>query len=535
MPPRPAGRQPALPGFGPDDVLPDAADPEPDPPPTPPTTPATPPTSPARTPPAFAARLAPRTRRPSLFDARPDDPPEPLRPQPPAPAAPTLVVPTAVPELAAGEAGKARDLLAAVRALRAVEAAGRPAIPAEADALARFPGFGPVALSLFPNPATGAYKDAAWQARGEELRSLLTPDEYASARRTTFTAFYTPPAVMRAALAALDRLGVPADARVLEPGCGAGGILAHAPAGYRLVAVELDGLSARVARARCPGHEVRHEDFRDSAVSGFDAVVGNVPFADLRLDWHGSRLSLHDYFLVKAADALAPGGVLACVTSHFTLDKQTGTARELLAARADFLAAVRLPSDATKREGTAVVADLLLLRKRAPGEPTRHADDAWLHVAPLAVGGAEVAVNAYFLRRPDMVLGTWGRKDTLYGTAGYSVEPAGDLAEQLARTVASLPELPRRHSAISAGPLPAARFVPPPTARRPRAASSSATTAGCTRWPTAAGPSRWCTVGRPWRPAGRSPAAGWPRWSACGTAPGPSSGHRTRAGRKPTG
>ena len=151
-----------------------------------------------------------------------------------------------------------------------------------------------------------------------------------------------------------------------------------------------------------------------------------MPFADLKLDYQGQKLSLHDYFFAKSIDALKPGGVLALVTSHYTLDKQNSAVREYLASKADFVGAIRLPSDAFKREGTAVVTDIVFLRKRDRGEPAHHVDPDWLGVAPLAIAGAEVPVNRYFLNHPQMVLGKWSRKDTLYGGEGYSVTGSGD-------------------------------------------------------------------------------------------------------------
>src|SRR5262249_11138458 len=141
-----------------------------------------------------------------------------------------------------------------------------------------------------------------------------------------------------------------------------------------------------------------------------DAVIGNVPFADLKLDYHGQKLALHDYFFAKAVDALKPGGVLALVTSHFSLDKQNGILREHLAERADFLGAIRLPSDAFQREGTRVVTDILFLRRRAPGAPAQHADPEWLSVRPIDIEGTQVPINGYFLHHADMVLGTWSRQ-----------------------------------------------------------------------------------------------------------------------------
>src|SRR5205807_5420755 len=143
----------------------------------------------------------------------------------------------------------------------------------------------------------------------------------------------------------------------------------------------------------------RIENFRDTRLpeDKIDAVIGNVPFADVRLDYRGQKLALHDFFFAKSIDALKPGGILALVTSHFTLDKQNAALREYLASRADFAGAIRLPSDAFRREGTAVVADIVFLRKRSPGESPSHADPQWLDIAPLAVEGVEVAVNRYFL------------------------------------------------------------------------------------------------------------------------------------------
>ena len=172
----------------------------------------------------------------------------------------------------------------------------------------RFGGFGPVALSLFPDPVTGTYKDPAWQTLGETLRMLLSPEEYESAKRTTFNAFYTSPTVIRAMHEALGRLGVPREATVLEPGCGSGNFIGHAPRGMRFIGVELDSLSGRIARTLHPGHDIRIENFRDTTLPEgcIDAVIGNVPFADVKLEHRGLRLSLHDFFFAKSIDARNP-------------------------------------------------------------------------------------------------------------------------------------------------------------------------------------------------------------------------------------
>jgi N12 class adenine-specific DNA methylase/SAM-dependent methyltransferase len=327
-----------------------------------------------------------------------------------------------------------------------------------------------VALGVFPDPVTGRYKDATWKALGEELKTLLSPEEYDSAKRTTFNAFYTSSTVIRAMFQALERLGVPSAARVLEPGCGPGRFLYLAPAGMRFIGVELDSISGRIARALHPGADIRIENFRDTRLSEIDAVIGNVPFADVKIEHRGQRLSLHDFFFAKSIDVLKPGGVLALVTSRFTLDKQNAAVREYLAERADFVGAIRLPSDAFKREGTAVVTDIICLRKRAPDEEPHHADPDWLHVTPLSIEGADIPVNRYFLTHPEMVLGTWSRKDTLYGTEGYSIASNGDLAQQLSEAVRRLPEVtPAEAQATS----PAAPAQAPPTFTPPPADPSS--------------------------------------------------------------
>ncbi|MGL6076735.1 MAG: DEAD/DEAH box helicase family protein [Fimbriiglobus sp.] len=325
-----------------------------------------------------------------------------------------------------------------------------------------------MALSLFPDPVRGTYKDESWRELGEELKSLLPPEEYASAKRTTFTAFYTSPVVITSIYQALDRLGVPPNAHVLEPGCGSGNFMALAPLGMRFLAVEQDALSARIARARFPAHDIRTEDFQSTRLpADLDAIVGNVPFADIRFDYKGQRLALHDYFLAKSADALRPGGILALVTSHYTLDKQNAATRELLAAGCDFVGAIRLPSDAFKREGTAVVTDIMILRRREPGHPVTHADPDWLGTGPLTLDDRTVTVNRYFLNHPEMVLGSWSAKDTLYGTDGYSVTSTGDLRDQLRSVIALLPE--RRPPPVLREPaIPVVRtpaFVPPPPDR----------------------------------------------------------------------
>jgi N12 class adenine-specific DNA methylase len=379
----------------------------------------------------YTSRLKPK----SLFDRPPE------REEPPAPLpAPPPEAPLPTPDIASTDRQKALDILAAIRTLKTVEEEKRPATPQEKQALARFCGFGPVALRIFPDPVKGTYKDG-WQSIGEELKALLTPQEYDSAKRTTFNAFYTSPVVMQAIHAGVGRFGVPEDGLVLEPGAGIGRFMTGP---HRYIGVELDSISGRISRLLHPQADIRIENFRDTKLPPLDSVIGNVPFANLQMEHNGQKFSLHDFFIAKSVDALKPGGVLAVVTSHFTLDKQNAAAREYLAERADFLGAIRLPSDAFKREGTAVVTDIVFLRKRGKDEQVNHADPAWLETAPLEVEGASVSVNRYFLNHPEQVLGTWSREKTLYGDDSYSVQSNGNLAEQLRDAVERLP-MPERH------------------------------------------------------------------------------------------
>ena len=359
--------------------------------------------------------------------------------------------------IASGQKAKARDILAAISALKSIEHGGRDPTSEERRILARFCGFGPVALNIFRNPVTGDYKDG-WHTIGEELKTLLTPEEYDSAKRTTFNAFYTSSTVITAMHAALNRLGVPADALVLEPGCGPGRFLYLAPEGMRFIGVEMDGISGRIAKALHPGQDIRIENFCHSRLPQLDAVIGNVPFADLKLDYNGQRFALHDYFFAKSVDSLKPGGVLALVTSHFTLDKQNAAIREYLASKADFVGAIRLPSDAFRQEGTAVVTDIILMRKRSLDDPPNHIAD-WLTTKALSIEGQPIAINAYFHTHPEMVLGTWSGKDTLYGGEGYSVASNGDLSRQLNQAMNRLPQF----ETFQASPVePVRSFTPPP-------------------------------------------------------------------------
>jgi N12 class adenine-specific DNA methylase len=386
---------------------------------------------------------------------------------PSAPPAPTVHADEPLVGSASGEKAKARDILEAIRIVKQIEEENRIASKEEKQALRRFGGFGPVALSLFPDPITGKYKDTGWETLGRELESLLSPEEHDSAKRTTFNAFYTSPEVINGMHDALDRLGVGPGSLILEPGCGIGNFLGHSRNGSRYIGVELDRTSGQIARALHPEHDIRVENFRDTRLpeGKLDAVIGNVPFASIKLEHRGHRFALHDYFFAKSVDALRPGGILALVTSRFTLDKHNAAIREYLAERADFLGAIRLPAEAFKREGTRVVTDIVFLRKREPGQPAAHADPDWLGTGTLSVEGSEIAVNRYFLNRPDMVLGDYSLANQLYAHDGFSVKGNGPLDERLKHAIARLPEfqtvMPEH---VEPEPVPA-RFTRPPPLR----------------------------------------------------------------------
>jgi len=286
---------------------------------------------------------------------------------------------------------------------------------------------------------------------------------------------------------AVVRLGVPAQATVLEPGCGTGNFMAQARPGQRFIGVEMDSISGRIARALHPEADIRIEGFQESRIAPVDAVIGNPPFGDVDIKYAGEKRPIHDFFFAKSVDCLKPGGVLALVTSRFTLDKQNAATREYLAERADFLGAIRLPSIAFKREGTDVVTDIIFLRKRASGQEPHHADPDWLKTSPLGIDGLDVSINRYFHNHPDMVLGDWSRTNTLHA-GGISLIARDDLDAQLKAAIQRLPECaPAQVGQQSEAPSPA--FIPPPLL--PHLTEGSFFVARTARWPRSWAASRY--------------------------------------------
>ena len=286
--------------------------------------------------------------------------------------------------------------LDAIRTLKTVEAENRTATAEEQAVLAQYVGWGGLA-SFFEekNP------------RYAELKDLLTDAEYAAARESTLTAFYTPPVVIRSIYAALRQMGFK-QGNILEPSCGIGnflGMLPESMSGSKLYGVELDDLSGRIARQLYQRSSIAVQGFEKTAFPDnfFDVAIGNVPFGQFHVaDKRYDRLNfpIHEYFIAKSMDQVRPGGVVAFVTSSFTMDKQTASARKYIAQRAELLGAIRLPNNAFKAAaGTEVVSDILFLQKRDRMVDT---EPEWVHLAESEDG---IQMNRYFLDHPDMVLG----------------------------------------------------------------------------------------------------------------------------------
>lgn len=347
-----------------------------------------------------------------------------------------------------GEMAKLRANLAALRTLRAVQAAGRPATAAEQAVLARWASWGAVpgvfeARTNHPNYARFAAERA-------ELRELLSAAEYAAAELTTLNAHYTDAAYVQAIWDAVQGLGFDGGI-VLEPGCGSGNFIGLAPASSRMVGVELDPVTAGIAAALYPHAEIRTESFADTRApaGAFDLAVGNVPYADVRLTdrrHNPGRHSIHNHFIIKSLHLTRPGGLVAVLTSRYTLDAVNPAARREMAALADLVAAVRLPSGAHQAAaGTQAITDLLILRRREPDrEP---APIAWEQTRPLDLDtAAEQAdqVNEYFADRPERVLGEMVLGRGMNRDGELIVRPTGDPAADLARVLRDVVDEARR-------------------------------------------------------------------------------------------
>ena len=286
--------------------------------------------------------------------------------------------------------------LDAIRTLKAVEAENRAATAEEQALLAQYVGWG--GLADFFDEKNPRYS---------ELKDLLTDAEYAAARESTLTAFFTPPVVIRGIYAALGQMGF-TQGNILEPACGIGNFLGMLPenmSGSKLYGVELDDLSGRIARQLYQKSSIAVQGYEKTAFPDnfFDVAIGNVPFGQFHVpDKRYDRLNfpIHEYFVAKMLDQVRPGGVIAVVTSSYTMDKRTASARKYIAQRAELLGAIRLPNNAFKASaGTEVVSDILFLQKR---ERMVDIEPEWVHLATNEDG---IQMNSYFIDHPDMILG----------------------------------------------------------------------------------------------------------------------------------
>jgi len=345
-----------------------------------------------------------------------------------------------------GPKAKYQANVAAIKLLKYLEETTGQATPEQQEVLSRYVGWGGVADAFDPDKP-------AWDAEYSELKELLTPEEYAAARASTLNAHYTSPTVIRAIYEAVEQMGF-RTGNILEPSCGVGnffGMLPESMAGSRLYGVELDSISGRIAQQLYPKANITVAGFETTDRRDFyDLAIGNVPFGQYQVNdkaYNKLGFNIHNYFFAKALDQVRPGGVVAFVTSRYTMDAKDSTVRRYLAQRAELLGAIRLPNNAFRANaGTDVVSDILFLQKR--DRPLDIAPD-WTQTGRTEEG---FTVNQYFLDHPEMVLGRPTAESTQYGKQDYTVAPIEglELADQLHDAVkyirgtyqeAALPEL----------------------------------------------------------------------------------------------
>ena len=325
--------------------------------------------------------------------------------------------------------------IAAIQTLKQIEAEGRQARPDEQEILSRYVGWGGL-------PQAFDAENASWQKEYQQLKSLLTDEEYAAARGSTLNAHYTSPVVIRAMYEALDSMGFQ-NGNVLEPACGVGnffGMLPESMSQSRLYGVELDSITGRMARQLYPDARIEITGFeKTNRKDFFDVAVGNVPFgnykvADRAFDKYG--FLIHDYFLAKTLEQVRPGGVIAFITSKGTMDKASPDVRRYIAQQAELLGAIRLPNNAFKANaGTEVTSDILFLQKR---EHPIDIEPDWIHLGQTADG---IPINSYFVDHPDMMLGRMQWDKSMYGNEKETTcepIPGADLAQQLHAAVRNI-------------------------------------------------------------------------------------------------
>ena len=319
----------------------------------------------------------------------------------------------------------------AIRTLFKLEEEHRGATAEEQQVLSQYVGWGGLADAFDPG------KDS-WAKEYAELKGLLSEDEYAAARSSTLNAHYTSPVVIRSIYDAVERMGFQSG-NILEPSMGVGnffGMLPDTMADSRLYGVELDSITGRIAKKLYPQADITVAGFETTDRRDFyDLAVGNVPFGQYKVNdkaYNKLGFSIHNYFFAKAIDQVRPGGIVAFVTSRYTMDSKDSTARKHMAERADLLGAIRLPNNAFKANaGTDVVSDIIFLQKR--DRPIDHEPD-WVQLGKTEDG---FAINQYFVDHPEMILGVLSTESTQYGREELTVAPLEgiSLADQLAEAV----------------------------------------------------------------------------------------------------
>ena len=333
-----------------------------------------------------------------------------------------------------GAKAKFRANIAAINLLKELEFEGAQATPEQQEILSRYVGWGGLA------DAFDESKDN-WKDEFAELYAALSPEEYAAARASTLNAHYTSPTVIKAIYEAVGSMGFQTG-NILEPAMGVGnffGLLPQEMQGSRLYGVELDSITGRIAKQLYPKADITVAGFETTDRRDFfDLAIGNVPFGQYQVNdraYNKLGFSIHDYFFAKTLDQVRPGGVIAFVTSRYTMDKQSPEVRKYIAQRAELLGAIRLPNNAFKANaGTEVVSDILFLQKR--DRPIDIEPD-WVHLGENEDG---FAINQYFIDHPEMVLGRQTSESTQYGRQDFTVAPieGADLAAQLHAAVQSI-------------------------------------------------------------------------------------------------
>ena len=337
-----------------------------------------------------------------------------------------------VPE--AGKKERFRRNMEAIRVLKECEFDNRFATPEEQEILSQYVGWGGIPEAFDEN-------NSSWADEFIELYTALSPDEYESARASTLTAFYTPPVVISSIYKAMEQMGFK-EGNILEPSCGIGNFIGMLPSSMqdsKIYGVEIDKISAGIAQQLYQKTSIAAQPFEEANIpdSFFDAVIGNVPFGDIRVNdrrYNKHNFLIHDFFFAKSLDKLRPGGVMALITSKGTMDKENPAVRRYIAQRADLLGAIRLPNNTFKgNAGTEVVSDILILQKR---DRLIDLEPEWVHLNTDENG---VKMNAYFVDHPEMVLGEWKTVSGRFGEEDTVVPyENADLAELLNEAISNI-------------------------------------------------------------------------------------------------